>query len=143
MLPVKVNHNRIIPLVNDVFGDLDHWFGRVLDREDTCCGLAADLWEDDNNMYLELELPGVKREDVNINFENKVLRIEGQKKQPEQSETVRHLSARCYGKFQHSFRLSDAIDPENIDAGFKDGVLTVTLGKKAQAKPKKIEIKTD
>jgi HSP20 family protein len=102
----------------------------------------VDIFEDRDNIYLSVELPGVTKENVNIkvNDEN-MLVIEGEKKQPEMKDDLEQIRCeRRYGSFSRSFMLSDKIDKDSIKARFDNGVLEITLAKKESAKPRDIEI---
>ncbi len=104
---------------------------------------ALDVTEDDGNYVFSVELPGAKKDDVSIECENKVLTIRGEKKseREERKEKGRYLE-RSYGAFSRSFTLPPNADPDRIQASFKDGVLTVTIAKTEETKPKVISIKT-
>jgi HSP20 family protein len=103
---------------------------------------AVDVSERDNEYVVNVELPGVSRDDVNIVMENNVLTIRGEKKQKnEETKGNVHRIERTYGSFQRSFTIPATIRSEKIDANFKDGVLTVTLPKDEGSKPKQIEVK--
>jgi HSP20 family protein len=100
----------------------------------------ADITEDGDNFYLTLELPGVTRDNVRIWVEDSVLAINGEKKDSLAEKDVRRLSERRFGKFEKSFRLPRLVDVSRIEADFKDGILTITVPKSAEAKPKDIKI---
>lgn len=87
------------------------------------------------------ELPGMVQSDIKIELQNNTLVISGQKDRIENKDSYTYLDERVFGKFYRSFQLSPQVDPENINATFKDGVLTVFLTKKEEAKPRQIEIK--
>lgn len=102
---------------------------------------AVDIFEKDDEVNLVAELPGLSKEDVDISIENGTLTLSGEKKRESEVEDDNyHRIERAYGRFQRSFSLPAAIDPKKVKAVFKDGVLTINLGKKEEAKPKKIEI---
>ncbi len=122
----------------NIFDDLDRVYDRVFGGDS---GFPAEIWEDDENLYVEIEMPGLKGEDVNVSYENSILRVEGEKKEPERKGEVR-LSERRYGKFVRTFHLPNIIDADSIKASYKDGVLTITCAKKPETKPKKIQITT-
>jgi HSP20 family protein len=105
---------------------------------------SVDVRESKDDIVVSVELPGLRREDVNLVVENNVLTISGEKQQEleeSKEEGNYHLIERCYGKFERSFILPRSVDPENIKARFEDGVLQVVLSKIAAAKPKQIAIK--
>lgn len=117
-------------------------YGRNFRFQSTEFKPRTDIFEDKDNIYLSLELPGITKEDVNIkvNDENMLI-IEGEKKQPEINDNLEQIRCeRHYGTFSRSFMLSDRIDTDNIKAKFENGVLDVTLAKKESAKPRDIEI---
>ncbi|MFQ5637225.1 MAG: Hsp20/alpha crystallin family protein [bacterium] len=103
---------------------------------------AADISEDDNNYYLNFELPGLNKKDVKVRYEEGMLTVTGEKKAEKEDKDVNyHRVERSYGKFERSFRISSRIVNEKIDAKFSNGVLTVTLPKAEDVKPKEIEVK--
>ena len=103
---------------------------------------AVDISEDDNNFYLTIDLPGMKKEEVKVRFEDGLLSITGEKKSEKEEKNVNyHRVERSYGKFERSFRVPSRILSNKIDAKFDSGVLTVTLPKAEDAKPKEIEVK--
>jgi len=102
---------------------------------------ALDVHEDKEKFTVNLELPGLKREDINVHLENGSLIISGERK----SETLRedtevHRQERYYGKFSRALTLPVAVAPDKVKAAFKDGILTVTLPKAEEAKPKQINV---
>jgi HSP20 family protein len=103
---------------------------------------AIDVSEDDGNYVVSVELPGVKKDDVTVECQDGVLTIRGEKKseREEKKEKGRYLE-RSYGSFSRSFTLPSNADPDRIQASFKDGVLTVTIAKTEETKPKVISIK--
>lgn len=102
---------------------------------------AVDVFEKNDEINLKAELPGLTKDDVNISIENNTLTITGEKKrESEVKDDSYHRVERSYGRFQRSFSLPSTIDPKNVKANFKDGILSVKLGKKEEAKPKKIDI---
>jgi len=102
---------------------------------------AVDIYEQDNNIVLKAELPGVDPKDVDIRLENNVLTIRGERKfDNEVKRENYHRVERAYGSFTRSFTLPSVVDSTAIKAEFKDGVLRVTLPKREEAKPKQIQI---
>lgn len=101
----------------------------------------VDVSEDDHNITLKAEIPGVKVEDVSITLENNVLTMTGERKfkEEEKKENFQRVERR-YGKFTRSFTLPAGVDSENAKATFEDGVLNVTLPKREEFKPKQITI---
>jgi HSP20 family protein len=103
---------------------------------------AVDLKEDTNNFIVSAELPGLKREDIQVEIENNTLMIKGERKFEKKEEKENyHFVERSYGSFYRSFTLPKNVDAEKISAEYKDGVLHVTLPKREEVKPKKVEVK--
>jgi HSP20 family protein len=101
----------------------------------------VDVKENEQEVRVLADLPGIRREDVSITLENGVLTINGERKvEEEKKDTNLHFSERVYGHFSRSFTIGETILQDKIEASFKDGVLTVVLPKAEQAKPRKIEI---
>jgi len=94
--------------------------------------------------HIEVDLPGVKKDDINVDIKNDILTISGERKtKKEVKEKDYYKMESSYGKFQRSFTLPDNIDTENIEANSKDGVLEVVIPKmeKSKKETKKIKIK--
>ena len=103
---------------------------------------AVDIVEDDNGYHVQMELPGLTKEDVKISFREGVLYISGEKKYEKEDEKKNyHHYERRYGKFERAFRIHSDVIVDKIDANFKNGVLVVELPKAEIAKPKEIEVK--
>ena len=105
---------------------------------------ATDIYEDAEGLTLKFELAGVEPKDVDIRFENGVLTIKGERKleKADQKENY-HRVELSYGAFNRSFSLPPTVDAEKITAESKVGVLVVHLPKKAEAKPKSIQVKVN
>ncbi len=99
-----------------------------------------DIWEDDDEMILYGDLPGVMPEDLDVRFENPVLTIHG-KVHPRHNDIKFLYGEYGIGDFHRTFTIGDAIDTEGIAAELKDGVVTVHLPKSAKVKPRRIEVK--
>jgi len=103
---------------------------------------AVDISEDKDNFYLHVELPGMKKEDVKVKFEEGLLTITGEKKTEREEKDVNyHRVERSYGKFERSFRVPTQVMNDKIEAKFENGVLQITLPKAEEVKPKEIEVK--
>ena len=103
---------------------------------------ACDIYEDEEGVTLRFELAGVEPKDVDVRFENGVLTIRGERKlEQEDKRENYHRVERSYGTFTRSFSLPGTLDAERIKAEAKNGVLAVTLPKKAEAKPRAIQVK--
>jgi HSP20 family protein len=117
----------------------------VLARQDRWAKApAVDVVEKDKAYEITAELPGMDESNIDVKFSDGVLSIKGEKKEEkEERKKDQYLSERRYGSFQRAFRVPDGVDADKIEANFKNGVLTVTLPKTAEAvrSEKKIEIK--
>jgi len=103
---------------------------------------SVDIYENKDQIVLEAELPGMKPEDVNISIENNVLTIHGERKFEKQDEKDNfHRVERSYGSFTRSFTLPSTVTSDAANAVFENGVLKLTLAKREEAKPRRIEIK--
>lgn len=104
---------------------------------------AVDITEKKDELVLTAELPGMSRDDIEIELENNVLTIRGEKKQERKEEKGRqYLYERAYGAFSRSFTLPRTVDPDRIRARFENGVLTVTMPKSEQARSRHIEVES-
>lgn len=102
---------------------------------------AMDLYEDKNNLYLEAELPGMKREDIEVSLHEGTLSISGERKGQHNYEDADVCRAeRFNGRFQRTLTLPVAVSPDKVKASYKDGVLSITLPKTEEAKPKQINV---
>lgn len=102
----------------------------------------VDLREEEQAFVIKMEVPGLKKEDIDIHLENNVLILRGERKFEKEDEKKNyHRIERFYGKFARSFTLPSLIQADGIAANLKDGVLEVTIPKAEESKPKKIAIK--
>jgi HSP20 family protein len=110
------------------------------DNRDT--GLKVDLAQRDDNYVISAELPGVQAEDLNVSVENDTLTISAEKRDEyEGKESGVYSRERSFGRVSRSFQLGNQVDAEKIDAEYKNGVLTLTLPKAEQAKPREVKVK--
>ena len=102
---------------------------------------AVDIYETENELVLKADLPDVDQNAIDVRVENQTLTIAGERKfqQPESGKGY-HRIERSYGSFVRSFAVPNSFDTEKIGAGFRNGVLTVTLPKKEAAKPRQIKV---
>lgn len=121
------------------WGNLD-WYGAA--AEDGMMGWMppVELRETDENFQVSVELPGVDREDVSVSIENNALTIRGEKRAHHTEGERVHRSERPFGQFVRRFPLSATLDLNGIAASYDVGVLTVTLPKAEQARPRTIPI---
>jgi len=120
-------------------------FSRGGDESDLMRGAwspQVDIFENQNEIVLEADLAGMKPEDVDISIENNVLTIHGERKFEKKDEGDNfHRVERSYGSFTRSFTLPPTVRSEDANAEFENGVLRLTLAKREEAKPRRIEIK--
>ena len=101
----------------------------------------VDVYEDDHNVVLTIEVPGIDEKDIDVRIENNTLTVHGERKleKEEKEENYRRVE-RQYGSFTRSFTLPSTVDPEQVSANYEQGVLKIKLAKKAEAKPKQIKV---
>jgi HSP20 family protein len=102
---------------------------------------ALDVYEDKDNLYVKAELPGMKREEIDLSLHENSLSISGERKGEEKhKEADMTRSERFFGRFQRTVTLPTPVAVEKVKALYKDGILTVTLPKAEEAKPKHIDV---
>jgi len=102
---------------------------------------AVDVYEDGQNLVIKAELPGLDPKDVEVRIENHTLFLTGERKfEKETKEGNYHRVERSYGSFSRSFTLPSTVSTESAQAEYKDGILTLKLAKREEAKPKTIKI---
>jgi HSP20 family protein len=101
----------------------------------------VDIYEDEHNVTLKMEVPGIDEKDIDVRIENNNLTIHGERKfeKEEKEENFRRVE-RQYGSFTRSFTLPSSVDPGQVSADYEKGVLKIKLAKKAEAKPKQIKV---
>src|SRR5437660_5575069 len=134
--------NRLHNEMNQLFDR----FGMAIDngRAREYAYPAVNVWEDNENVYAEAELPGMKLDDLEIYVsEGNHLTIRGERKPCEQQKGVWHRQERGFGKFVRAITLPAVIDADNVEARFDQGVLFLTMPKSLAAKPRKITVKAE
>jgi HSP20 family protein len=101
----------------------------------------VDVYEDEHNITLKIEVPGIDEKDIDVRIENNTLTVHGERKfeKEEKEENYRRVE-RQYGSFTRTFALPTTVDAEKVEANYDKGVLKVQLAKKAEAKPKQIKV---
>lgn len=121
--------------------------GRGFDEEGIARGSWSpnvDIYENKDQIVLEAELPGMKREDFDVSVENNVITLRGQREFEKKEESDNyHRVERAYGSFTRSFTLPNTVSTEGATADYSNGVLRVTLPKREETKARRIEIKSD
>ena len=123
------------------FGDLLSSNDSESTEENSSWLPTVDISENDSGFEIHAELPGVAQEDVQVSVTDNLLTIKGEKNQKRETENKSyHRVERRYGTFQRSFTLPRHVDTGSIKADYKDGILTLTIPKAEEAKPKEIQI---
>src|SRR5207237_7596783 len=105
---------------------------------------SVDIYENKDQIVLEAELPGMKREDFDLSVENNVITLRGERHFEKKDESDNyHRVERAYGTFLRSFTLPNTVSAEDAAADYRNGVLRVTLPKRAETKARRIEIKSE
>jgi HSP20 family protein len=127
---------------------MTQWLSEFAGEPATAPGLAnayppVNLWEDDNNVYVEAELPGLAREQLEIYVnEGNRLTFQGERK-PFEAKGVWHRLERGFGRFGRTVELPAPVEADKVEARFEQGVLFVTLPKSVVARPRRITVKSD
>jgi HSP20 family protein len=102
---------------------------------------AVDVYEDEHDVTLKIEVPGIDEKDIDVRIENNTLTVHGERKfeKEEKEENFRRVE-RQYGSFTRTFTVPNTVDQESVHADYDKGVLKITLAKKAEAKPKQIKV---
>ena len=152
LVPRKNNEVR----TRDVFGDfldlrkemsdlfsfaLDRWPNRGSSLYEGTWNPALDIIDQKDSILVKADLPGLKKEQIDISIHEGVLTIQGEKKEESETKEKGYLrTERFYGSFQRSVVLPSTVDEAKVKASYKDGVLELTLPKKEEAKPKSIKV---
>jgi HSP20 family protein len=154
-LPTRVSRMTAVDPFEYVQRDFDHLLGRLFNGSqaggDGGARLApygVDIREDQDHFYVEAELPGFKKEDIDVTLENQTLTIAAERREDNtQGDTQGDgdkgellLHERRYSKFLRSFTLPPTVDEQTVNAKLADGVLTITLNKREETKPRKISV---
>ena len=102
---------------------------------------SVDVYETENELVIKADLPAVSEKDIDLRVENNMLTIRGERKFEQNVKEENYLRVeRSYGSFSRSFSLPNTVDTQAIKAEYTDGVLSVTLPKRAESKPKQVKI---
>lgn len=128
---------------------LNRLFSEAFDRSSeegnlTAWAPAVDIYETEHELVVKADLPDVKPEDLDIRVENNILTIRGERKFEKQVNESNYLRVeRAYGSFARSFSLANTVNSEAIKADYKNGVLTLSIPKREEAKPKQIKVNVE
>ncbi len=137
--------NRLARVLPATLAEVDSLFDQFLAGSvpsPTRWRAPATFWEEDNKLFVELDVPGVKLEDVAITFDKGRLEISVERKAPE-GERKSWTNERTYGKVTRTLALPETADPEAIEASLSEGVLRVVIGKHPEAQPKRIDVRAN
>lgn len=144
MSMIKFDPFRELRTLNDEMNRLFSAVPASVDRGEFARGSWSpnvDIYEDENRLIVEAELPGMNREDFEVSVENNVLTLKGERKFEKKTEGDNyHRVERAYGSFTRQFTLPQTITAEGATADFENGVLRVALPKREETKARKIEI---
>lgn len=144
---VRWNPNRDMVSLRDM---MDRWLEETFDRPFGATQFvpnwgapALDVIEEEDKMIVKAEVPGLSAEDINVTIQNDQLTISGEFKEEEEQEGKHyHRRERRMGHFERTLNLPNTLNTEDVDAEFKDGILTLAFQKLEEVKPKRIEIST-
>jgi HSP20 family protein len=147
-LPTRVSRGTQVDPFEMAQRDFDHLLGRLFNGSPSAqdggrlAPYGVDVREDQDHFYVEAELPGFKKDDVEITLENQTLTIAAQRREESKDEKKGELllHERRYHRFLRSFTLPPTVDEQTVNAKLTDGVLTVTLNKHEETKPRKIQV---
>lgn len=147
-LPTRVNRGNYTDPYEAVQRDFDTMLGRFFGQQAADAGqrlapYAVDVREDADHFYVEAELPGFRKEDVDVTLENQQLTIAAERKEEQEQKGDKGellLHERRYNRFLRSFTLPPTVDDQTVNAKLQDGVLRITLNKREETKPRKISV---
>jgi HSP20 family protein len=149
-LPVRVSRGQMSNPLDVIHQEFDSVLGRLLSGRDffgdggAIAPLGVDIREDVNHICVEADLPAFKKEEIDVSLENGTLTIAAEHREeqaPDQKQKGDYLlRERRYQRFFRSFTLPSSVDEQQVDAKYQDGLLTITLNKREESKPKRIEL---
>jgi HSP20 family protein len=150
-LPTRVARNQGYDPMESVQREFDSmlnrwWGGREMTgSQQGFAPYAVDVREDADHIYVDAELPGFRKEDVDITLENQTLTISAERKSETRKEPGKEggdllLHERRYNRFLRSFTLPPTVNEQSVKASLQDGVLTIVLSKREETKPRKVQV---
>lgn len=132
--------NTLQDRMNRLFRD-SYSEGREEGLITTAFAPAVDVYEDEHNVTLKIEVPGIEEKDIDVRIENNTLTVRGERKFEKDEKEENYLRVeRQYGSFTRTFTLPNTVETENVSANYDKGVLKIKLAKRAEAKPKQIKV---
>ena len=139
LMSIEKEFNKLFNTFSNKFGISNEGENEM---ENAVWAPLTDISEDNENYYLNLDVPGVDKNDVKISYSNGNLVIKGERKdEKETKKSEYHRIERSFGKFFRSFTLPEKIKEDKIEAKFKDGALSIVIPKADEVKPREIEVK--
>jgi HSP20 family protein len=148
-LPTRVHRGQYADPYEAIQREFDSVLGRFLGGQPATDGgerfapYCVDVREDADHFYVEAELPGFKKDDIDITMENQQLTISAERREEQKQDGKKGdllLHERRYSRFLRSFTLPPTVDEQTVNAKLADGVLTITLNKREETKPRKIAV---
>ncbi len=142
-LPIRALRTASDPfdmLHREFDGVLNRMFGGEPNGGRAWSPYAVDVREDADHFYVDAELPGFRKEDIDITLENQTLTISAERAQEEQKQGDYLLNERRYTRFLRSFTLPPTVDDKQVEAKLHDGILNVILNKREETKPRKFQV---
>jgi len=131
----------MVSLRDDFDRLFESFFGTNLIEKEGFWSPILDIEENNGNIVVKAELPGMKKEDIKVTVKDNMLSVSGERKQEKETkDKMYHRIERCYGKFNRTVMLPSEVDADKVKAAYKDGILNITLPKPESAKPKQIEV---
>src|SRR6202453_3720152 len=143
-IPTRINRALAVAPFEGVQRDFESMLGRMINGRGEgnirLAPYAVDVREDADHLYVEAELPGFKKDEVDITLENQTLTISGERRNTPENEKKGDwlLNERRYTRFLRSFTLPPTVDSQTVNAKLQDGVLNITINKREESKPRKI-----
>ncbi len=126
--------------------EMDRMFDNLLERTgivqgDRFASIPVCIWEEPNRYCIELDLPGVRKDQIQVSVQKGMLRITAERHTEEVEDRKCWRDERLYAKFERTFTLPDSVDSSSVEAEYVDGVLILYLKKKPEANPVSVEVK--
>ena len=139
---VRWNPTREMATFRRLFNDFDNVLAPSLRQFEGAFGMPLDVVENEDNFIVKASIPGINVDDINITLEDNVLTISGEVKSDETQESERyHIRERRYGSFSRSLNFRTLVNGDNVEASYENGILTLTVPKAEEVKPRRIEVK--
>ena len=144
-LPTRVARSLEVPF--EQLRDFDNLLNRFWGRENAGMNFApyaVDVREDADHIYVEAEMPGFRKDEIDITLENSTLTISAERREDQKQESQHKgdylLNERRYTRFLRSFTLPPTVDEQSVQAKLNDGILSITLNKREETKPRKVKV---